>query len=325
MDNNRIFEEIITEYEKQRAENRREREKRVSEVYEKLPEIGEIDRKISKIGSDTLNAILADPDKKGLKEDMKNKFKILLQKRKEILEKNNIDADFDKLKFKCPFCEDTGYIEGKGRCSCFNQKVINNLYRLSNMSDLLKTQNFEKFNTNYYKNVRVPGLEKTPYENIINIKNYCIKYVNEFDNTDKSLLFYGDTGVGKTFMSSCIAKALMDRGKTVLYIRAARLFKMFEDERFGRLADGMEDFYNADLLIIDDLGTEADSRNNNSYLLELVNERTVSGKKIIINTNHNFEQIEKKYTKRFSSRLLENFNLLYFYGDDIRRMKLMNK
>lgn len=325
MDNNRIFEEIINEYEKQRAENRRERENRVREVYEKLPEISEIDRKISKIGSDTLNAILADPDKKGLKEDMKNKFKILLQKRKEILEKNNIDADFDKLKFKCNFCEDTGYIEGKGRCSCFNQKLINNLYRVSNMSDLLKNQNFEKFNTDYYKNKKIEGLEKTPYENIINIKNYCMKYVNEFDNTEKSLLFYGDTGVGKTFMSSCIAKALMDKGKTVLYIRAARLFKMFEDERFGRLMESMENYYDADLLIIDDLGTEAESRNNNAYLLELINERTVSGKKIIINTNHNFKQLEEKYSKRFSSRLLESFNMMYFYGDDIRRIKLMNK
>ena len=193
------------------------------------------------------------------------------------------------------------------------------------MSDLLKTQNFENFNESYYKNVKIPGTEKTPYENIMNIKNFCMEYVNEFDNTEKNLLFYGDTGVGKTFMSSCIAKALMDKGKTVLYIRAARLFKIFEDERFGRIKEGTEDLYMSDLLIIDDLGTEAESRNNNSYLLELMNERMVSGKKIIINTNHNFEQLERRYSKRFSSRLLENFNMMFFYGDDIRRIKLMNK
>lgn len=325
MENNRFFEELITEYEKQRAENKRKRDMRVYEVYEKLPEICEIDKKISKIGSDTLNAILSDPNKKGLKEEMRNKFKILLQKRKEILLKNNIDENFDKIKFNCPFCEDTGYVEGKGRCSCFNQKIINNLYKISNMSDLLKTQNFDNFNENYYKDKKIPGFSRTPYENIVLIKNYCIKYVDEFENTSKNLLFYGDTGVGKTFMSSCIAKGLMDKGKTVLYIRAARLFKMLEDERFGRLAEGTENIYNVDLLIIDDLGTEAHSKNNNSYLLELINERLITGKKIIINTNHNFEQLEKKYSKRFSSRILENFNMMYFYGSDIRRLKLMNK
>lgn len=323
MDKSKFFEEIIEEYEKQRAENNREREKRVHEVYEKFPEIGEIDKKISQIGSRTLNAILTDPDNKGLKEDMKNKFKILLQRKNEILTENNIDKNFDKMKFKCNLCEDTGYVEGKGRCSCFNQKLINKLYHISNMSDLLKTQNFDNFNEDYYSKKKIPGLQKTPYENIVEIRDFCKMYVREFENTEKSLLFYGDTGVGKTFMSSCIAKALMDKGNTVIYIRAARLFKMFEDERFGRLPEGMEEIYNSDLIIIDDLGTEAESRNNNSYLLELMNERAVKGNKIIINTNHNFIQLEKKYSKRFSSRILENFNMMYFYGDDIRRMKLM--
>lgn len=323
MDKEIIFEEIINEYEKQRAANIRERDERVKEVYEKLPEISEIDKKISKIGSDTLNAILSEPNKKGLKEDMKSKFKILLQERREILEKNNIDVDFDKIKYKCEKCEDTGYEEGKGRCSCFNQKIINSLYKFSNMNDLLKTQNFDSFNAEYYSKSRVSGLEKTPYENIMNIKKYCMSYVENFDDNKKSLLFYGDTGVGKTFMSSCIAKALMDKGRTVLYIRAARLFKLFEDERFGRLRDDIDDIYSSDLLIIDDLGTEADSRNNNSYLMELINERMITGRKMIINTNLNFENLEKKYTKRFSSRLLENFIMMYFYGEDIRHAKLM--
>ncbi len=322
---NEAFNSIIAEYEKQRAKEKYERDERVTEVYKKFPEIREIDRKIAKIGGETLRAILSDPDNKNPKDEMKNKFKILSKKRSEILKENNIPEDFDKIRYKCSKCEDTGYIENEGRCSCFKQKMINYLYKQSNMSDLLEKQNFSTFRLDFYSNDPVKGHSKTPYENMQNIKKYCESFASEFDKRRKSLVFYGDTGLGKTFMSSCIAKYLMDNGKTVLYIRAAKLFRMFDDEKFGRLTNGMDDVYNSDLLIIDDLGTEAEYRNNNAYLLELVNERIITEKKMIINTNLNFEMLEKRYSKRFSSRLLENFNMLYFYGEDIRRQKLFGK
>ena len=116
----------------------------------------------------------------------------------------------------------------------------------------------------------------------------------------------------------------MDKGYTVIYIRAIRLFKLFDDERFGRLNENINWLYDCDLLIIDDLGTEVNTKNNTPYLLELINERLDNGKKIIINTNHNFDGLEKLYTKRFTSRLMERFNIMNFYGDDIRRQKLFD-
>lgn len=322
---NEVFNSIINEYEKLRSEAKRERDLRVKRVYEAVPEIEEIDKKISRIGGETLRAILSDPNDTGIKDDMKNKFKILSQRRSEILKSKSIPADFDKIRYKCSICCDTGYVENTGRCSCFKQKAIDRLYKQSNMSDLLEKQNFSTFRLDYYsKNIPKNG-EKSPYENMLNIKKYCERFASEFDEQYKSLIFYGDTGLGKTFMSSCIAKYLMDKGKTVLYIRAAKLFRMFDDDKFGRLTDGMDDVYKADLLIIDDLGTESVYKNNNSYLLELVNERIITGRKMIINTNLNFEALEKQYTKRFSSRILENFDMLYFYGEDIRRQKLFGK
>lgn len=325
MDNSIVLESITEEYEKIRTQNQNKRDEIVKSVYERFPEIREIDEKISQIGSSTLSMILKNPDNKGIKEDMHSKFKILKQKKREILEKNNIPLDFDKVKYECPKCSDTGYVEGVGRCTCFNQKIMDIRYRQSGISELLKTQNFEHFNLDCYSKKSVGGLKNSPYNNMENIRNYCLKYVENFDDMKKSLCFYGDTGLGKTFMSSCIAKALIDKGYTVIYMRAARLFKMFDDDKFGRETGGLEELSQCDMLIIDDLGTETDSKFNSSYLLELINERIMNGKNTIINTNLNFKGMEDRYSKRFSSRLTESFTVMYFYGEDIRRKKFNEK
>ena len=183
----------------------------------------------------------------------------------------------------------------------------------------------DNFSLEYYSKKPYKDLKYTPYENMEKIRNFCKNYADDFDNMKKSLCFYGDTGLGKTFLSSCIAKELIDKGKTVLYIRAAKLFKIFEDEKFGRLSEDIESIYNCDMLIIDDLGTEYETKFNTSYLFELINERSMSNKKMIINTNLNFSGMEKKYTKRLTSRLTEDFLMLYFYGEDIRRKKFLKK
>ena len=325
MDNNEVFANIVEEYEKLRAENERKRETKVAQVYKALPEIEIIDKKINEIGINTLNEILANPDKKGLKEQMHSKFEILKQQKKEILQKNSIPLDYDKTEYRCDICKDTGYVEGNGLCSCFSQKLIDYMYKQSNMNELLKTQTFENFSLDCYSKKPYKDLKYTPYENMEKIRNFCKNYVDNFDDMKKSLCFYGDTGLGKTFLSSCIAKELIEKGKTVLYIRAAKLFKIFEDERFGRLSEDTDSIYKCDMLIIDDLGTEIDTKFNVSYLFELINERSISDKKIIINTNLNFSGLEKKYTKRVTSRLTENFLMMFFYGEDIRRKKFLKK
>lgn len=325
MENNEVFEKIIEEYEKLRAENERIRDNRVAQVYMSVPEIELIDKKINEIGRNTLNEILNNPDKEGIKEEMHSRFEILKQRKRELIKENEIPVDYDKIQYRCDICKDTGYVEGRGLCSCFNQKIIDHMYKQSKMNELLKTQNFDNFSLEYYSKKPYKDFKNTPYENMEKIRNFCKNYADDFDNMKKSLYFYGDTGLGKTFLSSCIAKELIDKGKTVLYIRAAKLFKIFEDEKFGRLSEDTESIYNCDMLIIDDLGTEYDSKFNISHLFELINERGMSNKKMIINTNLNFSGMEKKYTKRVTSRLTEDFQMLYFYGEDIRRKKLLKK
>ncbi|MBQ3123856.1 MAG: ATP-binding protein [Clostridia bacterium] len=319
MESTQALEKIVEEYENLRAENARKREISVQEVYAKLPEIKEIDDKMYSLGQNTLREILANPEKTGLKEELHKKYQVLKQTRKEILEKNNVPLDFDKVKYRCEKCQDTGYIEGVGRCSCFNQRVLDCMYEQSKMQELFKTQNFEMFRLDYYSEKVYDKYGKTPRKQMEEIKAFCEKYADNFESAKKSLCFYGDTGLGKTFMSSCIAKRLIDNGFTVLYIRASKLFRLLEDEKFGRNEESVKELYDCDMLVVDDLGTEPDGKNNAAYILELINERIMNNKKVIINTNLNFAGMEKKYTKRFSSRLIESFNVLVFFGEDIRQ------
>ena len=320
-----VIEKIALKYEELSERKIKERDKRVGSVYKEFPDIRAVDEEINMIGRSTLQRILKDPLDKAARPEMYNKFKVLKQRRKELLQKYNIPEDFDKPHYDCGICGDTGFVEGVGRCSCFKQKIINELYRASNMNELLKRQNFDAFDIELYGKNKIRGIKRSPYDNMVFIKKHCIDFADNFDKPAKNMIFYGDIGLGKTFMSCCVAKRVMDMGYTVLYISAQRLFRTLDDERFGRAGERAGEIYSCDLLIIDDLGTEIASKNNPSYLFELINERYNAEKKIIINTNLNFEGLEKLYTVRLTSRIMDNFDMILFYGEDIRKKKMLGK
>ena len=193
------------------------------------------------------------------------------------------------------------------------------------MDKMIAEQNFDTFSLDWYSDEKKNGI--SPRENMIKILNGSRRFCENFDSEDKSLFFFGGVGLGKTFMSCAVAKEIMDQGKTVLYIRATKLFTLYEDYRFGRNTDRsfLDNVYNCDLLIIDDLGTEANGGSNNSLLFDVVNERIASGRKMIINTNLEPENLDKIYTQRFTSRLYANFYIYKFLGQDIRMKKLKNR
>ena len=211
------------------------------------------------------------------------------------------------------------------KCVCLKQKLINEAYSRSNLGKILQKQNFDTFTFEYYSKEKVEGHELSPYANMVKIYDKCKSFCDNFDNMEKGLLFYGSPGLGKTFLSSCIAKDLMDKGKTVIYTRATKLFSLYEEYRFGKSdnKEAIDDIYNADLLIIDDLGSEMQSKNNFSFLFDVICERMAEGKKIIINTNLNIAELEKVYSTRFTSRIYEFFLPLRFYGRDIRIQKMV--
>ena len=281
---------IMDEYENLRALKEDERRARVEKIYGDFPEIKDIDRKIYESGAENVKNIIKSPEKSDeLNREYKNKFEALKDKRKKIIEENGIDPKFDEVKYTCKKCLDTGFLPNGKRCSCFNQRLINYRYKRSNLSEILERENF--------------------------------------DSEEKGLVFYGAAGLGKTFLSSCIAKELMDSGKTVVYLNAPRLFMLYENYRFNRLEDDsiINDIYSADLLIIDDLGTEAQTKNNISFLFDLLSERLANNRKILINTNYNMNELTQMYSSRFTSRLYEYFLVYGFYGSDIRIEQLKNR
>lgn len=324
MADEKIINKIMNEYDNLRVVAAADRKKRINEVYEKFPRIKEIDKEIFKRGTENMNNIFRNPKRKDeFNADFKKNLQRLTDEKNQILKENNISPDFDKEIFNCKICSDTGYDENGVKCQCFKQKLINEAYSMSNMEEIIAKQNFETFSFDYYsKQPYENGI--SPYENMTKIYNNCKKFCQNFDEVTKGLVFYGSTGLGKTFLSSAIAKELMDNGKIVVYARATKMFSMYEDYKFGRNSDRsvIDNIYNADLLIIDDLGTEPINNNNLSFLFDVINERTAKNKKIIINTNLQISEITKTYSMRFTSRLYEHFMLYKFFGEDIRIQKV---
>lgn len=314
---------IFNEYEDLRTKASNERKLRIDNVYKKIPRIKEIDEEIYSAGFSNMKNILKNPEKsKEYNDDMKKKFKLLKEEKKELLKENDISSDYEEYKYQCSECGDTGYTSDGQKCKCFQQKLINAAYAKSNLRDILKKQNFETFSFQYYSKAEREG-ELSSYENMVKIYDRCKKFCESFDEEEKSMFFYGSTGLGKTFLSSCIAKELIDKGKTVVYTRATKLFNIYEDYKFGRNNDKsvLDNLYNADLLIIDDLGSEPNNKNNTAFLFDIICDRLADGKKMIISTNLSINETAKMYSSRFTSRIYESFIINRFYGEDVRIQK----
>ncbi len=212
-------------------------------------------------------------------------------------------------------------------CSCLKQKLLNISYNKSNMTNLSK-ENFENFNQNIFSNEISTNFIISPKQNILNIKQKCIEFVNDFDNPNsKNLLFTGNTGLGKTYMSNCIANELIKKGKNVLYQTAPVLLETIIDNKFNKYKTTNKDnFYKdvleADLLIIDDLGTECLNSMKLSELFTILNTRILNLNnkvtKTIISTNLNINNIFKNYEERIGSRIVGYYDIYYFFGEDLR-------
>lgn len=164
----------------------------------------------------------------------------------------------------------------------------------------------------------------TPRENMLDILSIAEGFISNFDeNNGDNLLFYGTTGLGKTFLCNCIAKALLDKNKIVIYQTAFTILDILERRRFGKSSSEMSDYqynllFSSDLLIIDDLGTEVSNTFTNAEIFNIVNTRIIAGKKTLISTNLTPKEISEIYTDRVFSRILDKFIPLKFYGKDLR-------
>lgn len=320
-----ILKEILLKFEKKRDRNLDRQRRRTREVYEKIPKTKEIDEKIASIGIEMSRAVIENPD--NFKEKMvlaKGKMEKLQMEKAFLLTENNIDLNYLELKYDCERCKDTGYLDDGRQCYCLVQELIDEAYEMSNIKTVLEKENFETFRVDIVPDTKYEDEDMTPRENIKYISNICVDYVNNFnENNDENLLFYGNTGLGKTFMCNCIAKALLDMNKIVVYQTAFKILEIIEKRRFDKSEDRFKDYqyqllFDADLLIIDDLGTELSNAFTNAEIFNIVNTRLISGKKTIISTNLSPKELSQIYSDRIFSRVFEKFIPLRFFGPDLR-------
>ena len=325
------LESLLSEYEQKRRKAEMDLDERIENLYKKFPELEEIDDKINQISIDKTKAIL---NKKNGIEEMDKEISKLKKQKEDFLNKNNIKQEYFEPNYECKICKDTGYVQDINNktvmCNCLKQKLLNMSYNKSNLSDI-KKENFENYNINLFSdeiNTQKYKIKCSPRQNMINIKNACMKFIENFDNLDeKSLLFVGNTGLGKTYMSNAIANELLKKGKTVLYQTAPVLLETIIDNKFNKYKNHNADsFYknvlNVDLLIIDDLGTESINTLTVSELFTIINTRILNlnnkPTKTIISTNFSIEQIFKNYEERIGSRIAGNYNIYQFVGEDLR-------
>ena len=320
-----IIKQITLKYENKRDRSERERKRRIQEVYKKIPAIKRIDEEIQRVGLDMSKAIINSPDNyEEMIHRAKETIETLRMEKAYLLTESNISLDYMDLKYDCPICEDTGYVDGAKRCNCLKQEMVSRAYKMSNLEHVLEKENFKNFNINLFKDEPFEGEMMTPRENMIDIVGISEGFINNFDiNNGDNLLFYGTTGLGKTYLCNCIAKSLLDKNKIVIYQTAFTILDILENRRFGKGDKELGSFqydllFDADLLIIDDLGTEVSNTFTNAEIFNIVNTRLLKGKKTIISTNLTPKEISDIYTDRVFSRIFDKFNPLKFYGNDLR-------
>ena len=317
-----FIQEILRDYEEKRNKARSSKEKRLQEVYERVPRIQKIDEELQKTGISISKALIKgvdDPEK--TIESFKQSLDKLKQERAILLTENNIPLQYLHDNFDCNECKDTGFVSSGQKCRCFRQQLITKAYNMSNLARVLKKENFQSFNLDLFSDQPFDGQVLTPKQNMMDILNVSEGFVFNFDeDNEDNLLFYGETGLGKTFLTNCIAKALLDRGKIVIYQTSFKLLEILEELRFKNNND--KEKYNllfdADLLIIDDLGTEMTNTFTNSEIFNIINSRLLSNKKTIVSTNLSPKEMMDRYDDRIFSRLFSKFTVLHFFGKDLR-------
>lgn len=321
---NTQYDEIIREYNARQIHNQHIVDNRVKEVYGKDNRLKSIDDAIASCSLFQAKKLL-NGDINALSE-LRARLAEYKRQRMDILNELGYSEQYFEPVYQCADCKDTGYI-GNDRCHCFKQRAIDMVYTQSNIRNILQDENFEHFTYDYYsKTDPSPTTGLTAFETAQNAVRECRKFIDSFDFVFSNLFFYGDTGVGKTFLSNCVAKELLDTGHSVIYFTAFQLFEIFEQNTFHKASDedmiaAHQNIFECDLLIIDDLGTELPNSFTTSQLFLCLNERILRKKSTIISTNLTLNQVAELYSERTFSRISSSYIIIKLLGDDIRIQK----
>lgn len=298
------------------AENRRR------QLSAKYPDIGAVEAELSQTALAVFKA--ATDGRVSLEEklsELQTRNSELLAMRSELLEKYGYPQDCFAPAYKCGKCCDTGSYDGK-MCDCMRHQLAKKMTEISGLGILAEKMRFDNFDLSYYSD------DRADYENMAFIFERSKEYVDTFakENND-SLLFLGTTGTGKTHLSVALAAGIIERGYYVIYNTAQNIFADFEYDKFKRTQaepSRSEKYFECELLVVDDLGTENVNQFTTSCLYNLVNTRYCEGKAMVINTNLTHKELRARYDDRIFSRLAGEFKPFVFKGKDIRMKKLMS-
>lgn len=303
-----------------------ERSRRKTSAYERIPELREIDTKLAQLMADmAVKSISGGINLSKAISSVREKAAELAARRAKLMSECGLPEDYTDEVFSCPLCHDTGYVLGKP-CSCLLAAYKSETVReLSSMLDL-RGQCFDRFDLNLYDNKC--GKNGDSPRNIMSATyDFCKKYALGFKDNSPNLLFRGGTGLGKTFLSACIAKVVSEKGFSVVYDSTVSVMEAFETQKFyrGESSDAASSrvrrYLNCDLLIMDDLGTEMTTGFTQSALYSLINTRLMNGGKTVVSTNLTEDELHTRYTAAIVSRIEGEFVLLNFAGRDIRSIK----
>ena len=311
--------ELMDVYQKIRANEEKQLRERRAEIKALYPQILELDNEIHKLSLKlTMTILKANTTEEDI-EKIKDEITDLRAKKCEALVERGYSPEYLNMHYRCNKCQDTGYI-GVEKCDCYKDKLVKLYYKDSELQEILKDNNFSKFNIDLFSSSREDSREK--YSAKTNMKknlNFIMKdFIPNFSKSSDNLLFYGTAGSGKTFLSYCIAKELLDRGYLVVYKTSDELIRALRDIKFNNNEYLEKLLIDCDLLIIDDLGSEQLNDFAATELFNLINRKLLKKKKMLISTNFTLADLAKHYSERISSRLLGNFKLQKFYSDDIR-------
>lgn len=304
---------ILTE---RRTRARTENDMRINEINSAIPEIKEINDALFATGYELIR-LITDPGAQNAAariEEIKQRNLEAQKLAEQLLISHGYPADHLDIRYTCPDCSDTGYIGGSF-CHCLTDLFGKLTAEKLNHDSLLKLSSFDTFSLKYYH-----GEEQVTMGKIL---NFARKYAGSFNEDSGSILMFGNTGLGKTHISLAIANEVLKKGRSVVYDSVINLLRIIEKEHFSfaHSSETLDNILSTDLLILDDLGTEFETKFYNSVIYNIVNTRLIREKATIINTNMELEEISQRYGGKVASRIATMYTCLRFVGDDIRFQK----
>ena len=313
-----IVQRAMARLQSEKEQNEQSSRARIAAIYEKEPRLGEIERELRRTAAHVLAATFRrQGDPVAAMQQLKKENLALQQERDWILQAEGLEPDDLTVQPICPTCGGTGYV-GAVMCECL--KELCRQEQKKELTNLFGAESFEKFRLDLYPEQYDNQLKRSPREVMNRTYHDILSYAQNFTCTSPSLLFVGATGLGKTYLSACIARTVADRGFSVSYAPVGQLMAAFENEKFRPQPDTSctEEYFSCDLLIIDDLGTEMTTQFTISALYQILNTRLMGAKPTIVSTNLPLGDLSARYSEQIASRLLGAYRLYKFYGDDIR-------